>query len=193
MSSPRFPYLIAAVLVAALPAVPARGQETAETPEEVAQQFVQATRDTNWSRVAALLHPAALAQFHSLFAPVLQCRTPEAEEARRSIFGITSMVQAARTPDSVLAASLFRAVARQEAGFANVLRTARLQVLGHVAEGADTVHVVSRVTVDVDSLEVGQMEVVSLAREGRTWRVLLKSDLSSLALVLRRVCGPRGT
>ena len=40
MSSPRFPYLIAAVLVAALPAVPARGQETAETPEEVAQQFV---------------------------------------------------------------------------------------------------------------------------------------------------------
>ncbi len=183
-----------AVLVAAVvPGAPALGQGVAETPEQVTQEFVQATRDTNWSRMAALLHPTALAQFHSFFAPVLQCRTPEAAEARRAIFGITSSVQAARTPDSVLVAALFRTMSSQQSGFAEVLRTARLQVLGHVAEGNDTVHVVSRLTVVVDSMQVGQMEVVSLSRDGPTWRVLLKSDLSALAIALRRVCSPRGT
>jgi hypothetical protein len=187
-------HLMAALLVAlAAPAVSARGQEAAETPEQVTQAFLQATRDTYWARMAALLHPTALAQFHSFFAPILQCQTPEADEARRQIFGLTSAVQTARTPDSVLVATLFRTLAGRDQGFADMLRTARLQMLGHVAEGPDTVHVVSRLTVVVDSMPVSQMEVVSLSRDGPTWRVLLKSDLSALAVMLRRVCSPRGT
>lgn len=163
------------------------------TPEQVSQEFLQATRDTNWSRVAALLHPAALAQFHGLFAPVLECQTPQASEARRELFGITSAVQAARMPDSVLIAALFRATAGREAGLASILHTAQLQVLGHVAEGPDTVHVVSRLSVSIDSMQIGQMEVISLARDGPTWRVLLKSDLSAIAVMLRRLCSARGT
>jgi hypothetical protein len=185
--------LAAALLVAgAGPAVPALAQDASQTPEQVTQAFLQATRDTNWARMAALLHPTALAQFHSFFAPVLQCQTPEANEIRRQIFGITSAVETARTPDSVLVAALFRTMAKQDRGFADVLRTAQLQMLGHVTEGPDTVHVVSRLTIVLDSMTLGQMEVVSLARDGPTWRVLLKSDFSALAVLFRRVCSPRG-
>jgi hypothetical protein len=176
----------------AVPTVPALGQAAEETPEQVTQAFLQATRDTNWARMAALLHPTALAQFHSFFAPILQCETPEANEARRQLFGITSAVQTARTPDSVLVAALFRSMAGRDQGFAAMLRTAQLQMLGHVTEGGDTVHVVSRLTIVLDSMPVTQMEVVSLSRDGPRWRVLLKSDLSTLALMLRRVCSPRG-
>lgn len=185
--------LLAACLAAALAATPVFAQGPAQTPEQVTQEYLQATRDTNWSRMAALLHPTALAEVHGLFAPVLECQTPRAAEARRAIFGITSAVQAARMPDSTLVAALFRASAGRDADLAAILHTARLRVLGHVEEGRDTVHVVSRLTVSLDSLPFGQMEVVSLARDGSTWRVLLKSDLSALAVVLRRLCAPRGT
>ncbi len=187
---PLVPLCVAAMLV---PAAPALGQSPAETPEEVTQEYLQATRDTNWSRMAGLLHPLALAEFHGLFAPVLECETPSAIQARREMFGITSGVQAARTPDTALVAALFRATAGRDANLTAILRTAQLQILGHVTEGPDTVHVVSRLSVAVDSLPVVQMEVVSLARSGATWRVLLKSDLSALAIMLRRLCAPRGT
>jgi hypothetical protein len=185
--------MVALLVGGAVPSASALGQSAVETPEQVAQAFMQAARDTNWSRVAALLHPAALAQFHSFFAPVLQCQTPDAAEARRTIFGITSNVQAARTPDSLLVVALFRTMASHETGMADILHTAQLRVLGHVTEGSDTVHVVSRLTFALDSFPVGQMEVVSLARDGPRWRVLLKSDFSALAILLRRVCSPRGT
>lgn len=187
------PPLPAALIAVALAAAPAAAQAPAETPEQVAQQYLQATRDTDWARVAGLLHPDALAQLHGFFAPILQCQTPEAAEARRQIFGITSSVQAARTSDSALAVSLFRGAAGGQRGMASVLRTARLQVLGDVPEGRDTVHVVSRLSLTYDSLQVTEMEVVSLARSGPTWRVLLKSDFTALAVALRRLCSPRGT
>lgn len=193
MRALRTPSVPAVLIAVALGAAPAAAQAPVEAPEQVAQQFLQATRDTDWARMAGLLHPDALAQLHGFFAPILQCQTPEAAEARRQIFGITSAVQAARTSDSALAVTLFRAAAGGESGMTSLLRTARLQVLGAVPEGRDTVHVVSRLSLSYDSLQVTEMEVVSLARSGPTWRVLLKSDFTALAVALRRLCSPRGT
>ncbi len=187
------PALPAALLAALVAAAPAAAQVPPETPDQVAQQFLEATRDTNWARMAGLLHPLALAQLHGFFAPILQCQTPDAAEVRRQIFGITSSVQAARTTDSALAATLFRTAAGGQRELAGLLHTARLQVLGDVPEGRDTVHVVSRLAVTFDSMDVTEMEVVSLARSGPTWRVLLKSDFTALAVALRRLCSPRGT
>ncbi len=183
--------ILAAAVAATIPAA-VRAQDTTATPEQVAQEFVQATRDTNWARMAGLMHPSALKQFHDLFSPVLQCPSATAAQIRQTLFGIGSTVEAARTSDSALMVALFRTMSGRASGLAEVMRTAQLRVIGHVLEGADTVHVVSRLSVAVDSFPLTQMDVVSMARSGPTWRVLLKADFSALGFAMRRICGPQG-
>lgn len=185
---------VARVAVAATallcPVSAAQGAE--ESPEQVAAQLLQAMRDTNWLRAASLMHPSALAQFHDLFRPVLQCDNPAVAQARQELFGIGSGVEAARTSDTALVASLLRFGTNQEQGFAEALRTAQLSVIGHIPEGADTVHVLARISMSVDSLPFSQVEVISFRRYGSTWRTLLKADISAMGAMLRRLCVTEG-
>jgi hypothetical protein len=181
--------LATALLGAAVaPSSVAHGQGTAETPELVARQFLTAIRDTNWFRAASLMHPSALAQFHDLFSPILQCENATAGQIRVEVFGVHSKVEAARASDTSLVASLLRYGTTREEGMLDVLRTAQMRVVGHVAEGGDTVHVLARLSLKVDSIPVSQMEVISFRRYGNTWRTLLKSDFSAMGAMLRRLC-----
>ncbi len=70
------------------------------------------------------------------------------------------------------------------------MQTATMDVLGHVMEG-DTAHVVSRVTVSYQSIEVSKMEVSSFRRANGQWRGLLTGDLSALAKAIRDAVGGR--
>jgi hypothetical protein len=138
------------------------------------------------------MHPSALAQFHDLFRPVLQCDNPAAAQARTQIFGLSSAVEAAKASDTTLLASLLRFGISQEKGFTDALRTAQLNVIGHVPEGADTVHVLARLSILVDSIPFSQVEVMSFRRYGATWRTLLKADISAMGSMLRRLCVTEG-
>lgn len=149
-------------------------------------------RNADWTRAAALMHPSALAQFHDLFRPVLQCDNPAAAQARQELFGIRSSAEAARTSDTALVASLLRFGTEREQGFAAALRTAQLNVIGHVPEGVDTVHVLARISLSIDSLPFSQVEVISFRRYRSTWRTLLKADISAMGAMLRRLCVTEG-
>jgi hypothetical protein len=185
----RFRQLTAVLLtLAALPCLPALGQGLPETPEEVAQQFTAAIRDTNWLGMASLLHPSALGQFHDLFAPFLRCESPDVAPVRQNLFGAASAAEVARMSDTVLMAAVFRFATTREQGLTAFLRTARMHVLGHVAEGPDTVHVLTRMSFLVETMPVSVIDVASFGRFGSTWRALLKADLSALAAMLRGLC-----
>lgn len=59
-----------------------------------------------------------------------------------------------------------------------------LTPLGHVMEG-ETAHVVCRVNLDVLSMQVSQMKVVSLKKVDDAWRVLLGGDIEGLARMMQ--------
>jgi hypothetical protein len=175
-------------VAAAIASIPPAAASAQEAPEHVAQQFLAAVRDTNWFAAASLMHPVALTQFRDLFRPLLQCPGQEATQVRQQLFGLTSAVEAARTSDTLLLASLLRVSTTREEGLATVLRTAHLHVIGHVPEGIDTVHVLARISLSIDTFPVSQIEVMSFQRYGSTWRALLKADFSALGAMLRRIC-----
>jgi hypothetical protein len=54
------------------------------------------------------------------------------------------------------------------------------QVLGHVDEGGNVTHVVFRATLKRGETELTKMEVLSLKRDGETWKVLLTDDMENL-------------
>lgn len=180
---------LAVLLVTAAPCGPALAQDSPETPEHVAQQFTAALRDTNWLRMASLMHPSALSLFRSLFTPVLDCSGDEAAQVIQTLFGAASAADARRTSDTVLVAALFRAASSREEGMAAFLRTAQMRVIGHLPEGADTVHVLTRLTFSIEDIPISTIEVISLQRFRSSWRVLLKADISALAAALQGLCG----
>lgn len=181
--------LLAAACAVGTAAVPVLDAQTrAESPEQAAMRYTNALRDTNWTEVASLMHPDALAQLHSMLRPLLECQSPALDPVRERFLGVASAKEAAQLSDTVVTVRFLRAVMGQVGGLAAVFRTATLQTIGHVMEGPDTAHVVVRLSFTVDSLPMSTIDVFSMARYHSTWLALLKGNVAAMTIMFRRVC-----
>ena len=160
---------------------PAQAQ-TAETPEQVTERFVAAMRAADWNGMASLMHQNALKEMRQLLSGVFEA--PNAGQIRQQLLGVTTVQQAQALSDTAVFASLMR-MTTQDADVAELLRSAKVEVLGHVNEGADTVHVVYRMAMTINGIPITKMDVMSLARSPVGWRGLLKGDVTALAAGIR--------
>jgi hypothetical protein len=165
----------------AVPAQTAPAQ-TAETPEQVTERFVAAMRAADWNGMASLMHQNALKEMRQLLSGVFEA--PNAGPIRQQLLGVSTVQQAQALSDTAVFASLMR-MTTQDADVAELLRSAKVQVLGHVNEGADTVHVVYRMAMTINGIPITKMDVMSLARSPVGWRGLLKGDVTALAAGIR--------
>lgn len=156
--------------------------QTAETPEQVTDRFITALRTGDWKGMASLMHQNALKEMRNLLAGVFEA--PNAGPIRQQLLGVTTAEQSKALSDTAVFASLMR-MTMQDADVAELLKSAKVQVLGHVNEGADTVHVVYRMAMSVNGIPISKMDVMSLARSPVGWRGLLKGDVSALAAGMR--------
>jgi hypothetical protein len=171
-------------LSCALAAAPLRAQTP--TPAQVAGDIMAAVRATDWGRMATLMDTGALRQLHALLEPILTLDDPEVAGMRQTMFGFATLEAARAATDSAVFVGLMRFTTSQQAGLADAMRSAQFAVLGTVPEGRDTMHVVGRISLTVESIAVTNMEVISLVRAGATWRGLLKGDVTAMASALRR-------
>src|SRR5213594_2183319 len=170
-----------APLAQAIPAQTAPAQ-TAETPEQVTERFVAAMRAADWNGMAALMHQNALKEMRQLLAGVFE--SPNGGPIRQQLLGVTTVQQAQALSDTAVFAALMRTTT-QDADVAELLKSAKVKVLGHVNEGSDTVHVVYRMAMTINGIPITKMDVMSLARSPVGWRGLLKGDVSALAAGIR--------
>jgi hypothetical protein len=155
---------------------------TAETPEQVTDRFIAAMRAADWQGMAALMHQNALKEMRQLLAGVFEA--PNAAEIRQQLLGATTVQQAKAMSDTAVFAALMR-LTTQDADVAALLKSAKVQVLGHVNEGPDTAHVVYRMAMTINGIPITKMDVMSLARSPVGWRGLLKGDVTALAAGIR--------
>jgi hypothetical protein len=156
--------------------------QTSETPEQVTDRFITAMRAADWQGMASLMHQNALKEMRQLLAGVFEA--PNAGPIRQQLLGVTTLQQAQALSDTAVFAALMR-MTTQDADVAELLKSAKVQVLGHVNEGADTVHVVYRMAMTINGIAITKMDVMSLARSPVGWRGLLKGDFSALAAGIR--------
>jgi hypothetical protein len=166
----------------ATPAQTGPAAQTAETPEQVTERFVAAMRAADWNGMASLMHQNALKEMRQLLSGVFEA--PNGGPIRQQLLGVTTVQQAQALSDTAVFASLMR-MTTQDADVAELLRSAKVQVLGHVNEGADTVHVVYRMAMTINGIPITKMDVMSLARSSVGWRGLLKGDVTALAAGIR--------
>jgi hypothetical protein len=181
--------MLRTLVVTALVALATPGLAVAQRPapaataEEVTQLYIAALGRGAWDELAGMMHPEALAEFRLLFAPVMNGE--RGREIGPQVFGVADSAAYVAASDSALFAHFLRASIGADPALASVMRTAKVLVLGHISEGPDVHHVVSRLTMTAEGLEFSRMDVMSLRRFGGTWRGLLTGDIRLLAQSLQ--------
>lgn len=171
---------------------PLRGQTTASagenTPEAVVTGALTALKENRIADFAALMHPEALKQVKgSLLAVVDAAEEKErVEEVLRIFNNVTSADDLRQLDDVAFFTAFFEGVLKMQPRLRNVLGGMTLNVIGHVPEGADILHVVYRGTFTQGDIKFSKMEVMSLKAHGEAWGMLLTGDLEGMTQALKR-------
>ena len=170
--------LMAAVVPVALTcaaALPAAGQGT---PEEVVEQYYSSFRSGDFAASAALMDPEALEELRSTVARMAALTAGPPEQLQQS-FGVSSAAELQELPPRLLYERMLRATLGSDEA-RELLSTAEVRVLGHVAEGPEHAHVVYRMRMEVGGVLLDQVQVAPVRRTAEGWRVMLAGSLAGM-------------
>jgi uncharacterized protein (TIGR03066 family) len=161
--------------------------------EKVVAASGQAARKGDWDAFAALIHPDSLQDFKALFVPVLQAAAKKGGDEQADLL---TLFDGAKDLKNVLAWEPKEFFVRFMKGYASAplkvkWASATIRVLGMIPEGSDQVHMVVRATRTIEKAEISRVDVVTLKRSGREWKMLLPSELRVVAKTIKRL-GPPG-
>ena len=173
------------ILLALVVPLAARAAEEA-TAEAIAKRQIEAMRALNWEVVAKYTHPKALEQMHSLFMPVAIAGSaakdnPAAEEMMRIVFGGKTANELAAISPTAFFKIVMSGISGATPDFKNAMTNMEVQILGHVNEGENTVHVIYRLSRPLPEGTATKIAVTSVERDGDTWKALLNADLENVA------------
>jgi hypothetical protein len=158
--------------------------------EKVAAAGLEAMSKADWKVYAELLHPDSLKAFRDVIVPALKAAA-RANKADRELLGIFG---GAKDVETVLAwkpkdffVKTMSALTRVPATKA-MFTSRKAKVVGTVLEGKELAHVVVRVAVTVDTVEMKYVGVVQLKQHGSKWKLLADDLVTRLATGVKRTC-----
>lgn len=178
--------IVPTLMLIAAPAAPLAAQTAPETPEAVAQRYVDAMRRHDWAAMAQLMHPQAVAKFRTMMGALM--RSQKAGRFREQFFGDSSAAQLDSLSDRDFYARFLEA-AMSEAELQEIVDSAQVTILGHVNESPEIVHVVFSMRLPVGPISVVKPDVITLRREGTGWLALLRADIEIMAAALQQRFG----
>lgn len=167
---------------------PSAAPSAAGSPESFARRYIATLTAGDYAANAKLMHPAALASIRR-FMTVLGQKDPSGATLKQLLEVPDTAAVRALTDEQVYERFLRRTMGMQ-AGLAEAMRSAKVDVLGHVDEGADTTHVLYRLRLTVEGVEMRKVDVLTLRRSGTEWRAMLSADIDNL---VARLAGARTT
>ena len=178
--------LFLAALAVASSAPAARAQTLSEltsTPESTADAFLRSVRAIRWEVTGRLLHPQTSDRFRTLVSMIAVADTTG--EARRYLTG-TDSAGFTTLDDAEVFERAIGAMIDDMPGLMHALYDRDDEVLGHVAEGADSTYVVYRTLARIGGA-VPEVKVMQLRRVDAGWRILWSDELGVLDAALRGV------
>ncbi len=165
-----------AMAAACWAAAPAGAQTT---PEAVVERYYETFRSGDFTANAALMDADALEELKGTVARMVETLGQEGSDGIRATFGVGSAAELRALAPAVLYERMLRATLANDE-MRSILAAATIQVLGHVAEGADVAHVVYRMRMNVGEMEVDQVQIAPLRRTPDGWRVMLTGSLAGM-------------
>ena len=135
----------------------------------------------DWAGFATCLHPSTLQEFKFYVMKITQVRmqTGAGDPRFDAIFGRPTLDEVKSTPPEVLLANFLRAAVEAAPDFEHLLSQSKTLRLGVVDEGAEFKHVVVRSTYQVGDTSGKKVEVVTLQKDGTSWKLLMPSSIET--------------
>lgn len=179
------PRMIAIVLLFACLAAPARADDI----ERVVLQYFDAMEYEDYDAAARLFDANDIKEFRALFGFMKDADVNARQQIYERMFGPwASQESVEKMSDTEFFASIFGFAMQQSMGRSGV-RIANAEYLGHVSEGDDMAHAITRVTVAVGDNEATSLDVTSLVRNNGAWRMKVSGDIEQVAAGIRRALG----
>ena len=170
-------FLKSILILAALGAAAVAGMAQ-ETPESVAKAYFAAKQASDWAKCASLTHPDALADLKNAFAEIVNA--DKSGEAAAMFFKLKSPAEYSQLSDAAVFERLMDFVTTSSPDTKTELASSVNTILGRVDEAPDLAHVVFRSRAKIGSEEINEVDLLSLKKQGSTWRVLLTSDIEAM-------------
>ena len=154
---------------------------SAGSPEVAAQQYFELTRTENWAGIADATHPDALKRFQEILAPLVAA---DGTGELATLFGFPDAEAFKKAPAREVYVGLMKTISARAPALKQAITGMKVQVLGHVPEGADSAHVVYRGSAAALDMSMESIEVISFRRHEGTWRALLTRNVEGLAAAL---------
>ncbi len=171
------PHLLLGIPAAVL--MLASADAAAQTPDEVARLYLEATRKGDWKTSTAYMHPDELERFKQVFAPLVT--SSNGTKALATLLGLQSPSELADLPPADVYTRFVTLFLGNTEEIIEMIDSMGTRVIGHVPEGNDTVHVVYRMMMKADGMHSVNMQVASLKRYGDTWRLMLEQNMVMMA------------
>jgi len=172
-------HLFLLAVAIALTAVAAVAQPP--TPEALAAQQLEAGRAGDWAGYAAKMHPKSLQRLKDMLTPLINFAQSdgrkEAGEMSAALFGGRDLAEV-KALEPAAFFELFMSSLAKLPGMGDALKNIRGEVLGHIKEGDNVVHVVTRTSTSIPgAIDYKKLEVISFERDGAEWKGLLSGDM----------------
>lgn len=155
------------------------------TPEAGFEGFMAAMRAGDWEAYADMMHTDALAEFQSALSGLADI--DESGEVARTLFGVEDPAELGDlTPEEFFAR--FMGTMSRMPMMEGVIQSASGSVIGSVPEG-DVVHVVYRISMQLEGETISKVEVAPFRKEGDEWRALLTGSIQEMMQALRAALG----
>lgn len=155
--------------------------QDAAGPSSAAEIYLEALMAQDWSGVANMMHPQALTDVRNLTESVVEADSTG--EFLSIVYGNQADEFNELSNEDVYA-GLLKFASFQDPRVAEVMASAKQEIVGHVAEDS-TAHVVLRLRIEGRRIPVTQMHVLSFRSHGGVWRALLQSEVRSMLLIMR--------
>ncbi len=146
------------------------------TPEQVASEAYARMRAGDWPGAAETFDPAALKQFRGFFGA--QGEASPMAPMLQALLGIEDGKSLDTLDDTAFFAGFLQSMMGRMGG---MVALGGQQILGGVPEGDDRVHLVARTSAEAMGLKMTNMEVVTLNRTPKGWRLALSGQMEGMA------------
>jgi hypothetical protein len=148
------------------------GQSSDErTSDEIVRDFNNYSLREDWSGMTALIHPDSMKEFRAVMLAMA-----DKPDTIRLLFGVRSKAELDALTDADMFERIFANLKAAEPGMDAAIKSMQLVVVGSVDEAPDLRHIIYRVKFDLFANPFTAVDLYTLKRYQKSWRVLLKEE-----------------
>lgn len=174
--------LVQLLLLAAL-LLPITAQ--AKLASQVAADYYNALKRSDYPAAASFYDRNALREFRSMMSFINELPPQTSLQVYKKLFGDSATKLSVNALNDVDFFAAFLGAMMANVQAQTKLSFDQLQIIGEVIEGP-MVHVVTRNKVSAGTLKVEAMEVISLKRTSKRWRILMSGRIKGMAESIRQ-------